>query len=392
MKQEPEKLLVFGIGYVGLATGIALSSSHIVHFIDIDPVKIDKINCGICPVEESSLSREMLKNRKMISASEIERIHVTDFDCAYLALPTNFCQVEKKFDTSSIEDVLAQLEQAQYRNPIVIKSTVPVGFTARMEKEYSSLNISFIPEFLREGQSLADTFSPSRVVVGSNGGDVDKIVERTMSIVQNSASLIICGTNEAETIKIFSNTFLACRVALFNEFDTYCLQNGINATVVISGISEDPRIGQYYNNPSFGYGGYCLPKDTQQAQAMVNSSKFNIINNIELSNKNRIKVMAETILAEKTPRCVGLYRPVMKQGSDNLRHSSAIQLGKILSDNGVKVIVYEPSIIENNLHGWEVVNDQSVFTDSCDCIAANRISSDLEIDPKIFSRDIYHVG
>jgi UDPglucose 6-dehydrogenase len=389
-KIEDNQILIFGIGYVGLATGLSLSEKNEVHFFDVDEKKINVINAGRSPISEIELSNRIKECSVNIKASTFSKAVILNADYIFLALPTNFDITLNNFDTSIIETVLKQIDDCRPSATIVLKSTVPIGFTSKMQKKYPYLRLVFVPEFLREGISMSDTINPSRLVVGSFDKKNDHLINLLLSVSVNHPPVYLCSSAEAEAIKIFSNTYLASRVAIFNEIDSFCLQNDLDAKSVINGISADPRIGNMYNNPSFGYGGYCLPKDTLQAMASINSSEFSVINSIHESNKNRINILAKEIL-KKAPKIVGIYKPVMKAGSDNFRESTSIALGKKLSSEGLEVVIYEPIIYKSEHEGMRVISELSEFTINCDLILANRIIDPLFDEKILFTRDIYHV-
>ena len=308
-----------------------------------------------------------------------------------MALPTNFDETTNGFDTTIIEEVLENLSDQNTTAMIILKSTIPIGFTQKMQKRHKNLRLVFVPEFLREGSSVADTKNPSRIVIGDNGEPNNSLIEMLVSVCSEQPPVFVCGSTEAEAIKIFSNTYLACRVAFFNEIDSFCLTNGLNAGQVISGMGADQRIGAQYNNPSFGYGGYCLPKDTLQAISSLGSKEYSVINSIHTSNQNRLDILAEEI-CKKEPKVVGVYKPVMKAGSDNFRESSSIALAKKLQKGGIKVIIFEPILEGPEFQGIEIRSEFSDFFDECDVILANRLTEKELKSADFFTRDIYHVG
>ena len=390
------KITVTGTGYVGLSISILLAQDNEVTACDIVQSKVDLINNKKSPIVDKEISEYLASKPLALKATCSPDIAYDNPDFVVIATPTNYDSEKNFFDTSSIEDVLKIIAQKCPQTTVVIKSTIPVGYTESLYKTFSGLNILFSPEFLREGHALYDNLYPSRIVVS-----YPKAKPELAQKAQEFANLLLQGAikkdveiltpncTEAEAIKLFANTYLALRVAYFNELDTYAELRGLNTKQIIQGISLDPRIGDFYNNPSFGYGGYCLPKDTKQLLANFNSVPQNLIQAIVDSNRTRKEFIAHQILSRK-PETVGIYRLTMKANSDNFRQSSIQDIMKILRGEGVKVIIYEPTLATETFEGFVVEHNLATFKENSDVILANRLSEDLkDCNEKIYTRDLF---
>lgn len=387
------KIAVIGIGYVGLSNAILLSQNHEVTIVDVVPEKVELINNKKSPIVDIEIE-DYLANK------ELNLTATLDFDSAVkeakyvvVATPTNYDEEKNFFDTSSVDFSINRALEVNPEATIVIKSTVPVGYTNTVKEKLGAENILFSPEFLREGRALYDNLHPSRIIVGTGDSHKDKAQEFINLLdegaVKENIDKIIVAPTEAEAIKLFSNTYLALRVSFFNELDTYAEMKGLNTEEIISGVSLDPRIGGHYNNPSFGYGGYCLPKDTKQMVANYQGVPNDIINAIVNSNVTRKEFVTNQIM-KKNPKKVGVYRLIMKQGSDNFRESSIGAVIKLLEAKGVEIVIFEPTITESTFDNKPVISNFTEFTDACDVVIANRMTKELEVcKDKVYTRDVY---
>lgn len=384
------KITVIGTGYVGLSNAVLLSMKHQVTALDIDELKVKSINNSISPIQDE-LIQDYLSNKNLdLVCTTMPDEALTECEIAIIATPTNYDSKSNKFNTESVENAVRQIINFSPLAMIVIKSTIPVGFTEKLKQQYPGSIIFFSPEFLREGSALHDNLYPSRIVVGDTGSN-GKIFADLMSesTLNPDVAVLQTESTEAEAIKLFSNTYLAMRVAYFNELDSYASFHQLDTRSIIRGVGLDPRIGTHYNNPSFGYGGYCLPKDTKQLLANYSSIPQNLIQAIVQSNSTRKDFIAQSILDLK-PTTVGIYRLVMKSNSDNYRDSSIQGVMKRLKAKGIEIVVFEPILSDKLFFNSDVIKDLNQFLERSDVIVANRLSDEIShVRHKVYTRDLF---
>ncbi len=388
---KSKKITIVGCGYVGASMAYLFAKKHEVTILEIDQKKINKINNSISPIQDKEIDKLLKKNKFSIKATKNSKEAFSNKDIILICTPTDYEEKTGKFNTKSVTKTIKEINRINNKALIVIKSTVQVGFTEKISKKYNKLKIIFSPEFLREDSALKDNLYPSRIIIGGTDKDSKSFGSMLQSLaIKKNTSVEFTSPSEAEAIKLFSNSFLAMRVAFFNELDSFALGNNLKTEKIIKGVSLDPRIGMHYNNPSFGYGGYCLPKDTKQLLENYKKIPQKIIEAIVSSNSSRKDFISDEILKTKK-NVVGIYRLVMKEGSNNFRSSAIQGIVKRIQKNGLKVLIYEPLLNSKTFLDSEVINNLGEFKEKSEIILANRFSKNLiDVESKVFSRDIYN--
>ena len=383
------KITVAGTGYVGLSLAVLLAQRHEVIALDIIKEKVDKINAKISPLKDEMISRYLKEKDLHLYATIDKKEAYSGGDLIIIATPTNYDTSKDHFDTSSVEEAIERSLEYGKDTPIVIKSTIPVGYTDKVKERYKKDDIIFSPEFLREGKALYDNLYPSRIVVGAKTKVAEVFAKILKEAALNDPKVLLTEAKEAEAIKLFANTYLALRISYFNELDTYAELKGLDTKAIIDGVGLDERIGSHYNNPSFGYGGYCLPKDTKQLLANFLDVPSEIIGAVVRANHTRKDHIAKMIV-DRGPKVVGVYRLVMKADSDNFRSSAIFGVMERIKAQGIKIVIFEPTLQDESFEGYEVINDLRTFKDRSDIIIANRYKDELDdVRDRVYTRDIY---
>ena len=384
------KIAVAGTGYVGLSLATLLSQNNEVYALDVIPEKVEKINKRISPIEDEYIEKYFKEKKLNLKATLDYKEAFSDAKYIIISTPTNYDSDLNYFDTSSVEDIIEKVLSLGSNTTMIIKSTVPVGYTESIKKKYNINNIIFSPEFLREGKALYDNLYPSRIIMGDISDEAHEFANLLKSnALKEDIEIKYMNSTEAEAVKLFSNTYLALRVAYFNELDTYAELKGLNTKDIIDGVCLDPRIGNYYNNPSFGYGGYCLPKDTKQLRANYKDVPENLISAIVEANTTRKNHIANMIIS-RNPKIVGIYRLTMKSGSDNFRASAIQDVMNKIKDSGIDIVIYEPTLKDEYFNDIKVIHDLDMFKDISDVILVNRLEDDItDVIDKIYTRDLF---
>lgn len=390
MNKASQNIAIIGSGYVGMSLAVLLSERHNINIIDINKEKVEKINLGISPIKDDLISEYLKSKNLKLKASEPDISILETAKIIIIATPTDFDEKTNKFDTTSVDNLVDEIINKGIDATIVIKSTIPEGHTESLQQKYKSKKIIFSPEFLREGNALYDNLYPSRIVVGSKCRDAQIFADILKNAsLKKDAEVLLTSSREAEAIKLFSNTYLAMRIAFFNELDTYAMSKGLNSMDIIKGLSSDKRIGAHYNNPSFGYGGYCLPKDTKQLLSNFRDIPQDLIKSVISSNSKRKIFIANTILNSDAD-VIGFFKLAMKKNSDNFRSSSIIDIIQLIKDSDKKIIIFEPGIHKDHFLDIEIDNKLESFKKRCDLIVSNRLEDGLtDVRDKLFTRDIF---
>jgi UDPglucose 6-dehydrogenase len=389
-KLSKAKITIFGAGYVGFSLGVLFASKHNVHIVDINPKKVALINSDRAPIHDKKINQSLCSGEISINAYTEFNDNLKDSDFFIIATPTNFEDKSGWFDTNSVDKLVEIIHSTNKDSIIIIKSTLPIGHTDLLNKRFSTDKIIFVPEFLREGSAYEDQLNPSRIIVGGNSNHARNFATLMVSIVANKkAPILFMAPSEAEAVKLFSNSYLALRVSFFNELDTFSIKKNINPKNIIDGLCLDERIGHSYNNPSFGYGGYCLPKDSKQLLANFEDTPQKIFSALVQSNDLR-KSFLTSLIKQRNPKIIGIYRLQMKKDSDNYRDSAIIDIINELQADKFKLLIYEPMIQEKEIFGISIINELKKFKSKTDLILANRLDNSLDdVLEKVFSRDIF---